>query len=221
VGETISLSIGALESSKNVKISTQCSDKEEMRFAKILGGFQNVFGWSYEDLCGFDPGLTQHVIRIKEGIKPDRQKHRHMNSAFKATFQRQLENFLNIGIIFPVYSELVSNWVPFPNTIYPIRTCISFQTFSQAIMRNPFSPLNMEMILHQFVRSHLRPLLEKILGYSKIKGKGADVHKTTLNTNSSTMTYKCLPSGLLLTIKIAMRFFPQSIAKAYYYKLTI
>jgi hypothetical protein len=44
VGETISLNIGALESSKNVKISTQCYDKEEIRFAKLLGGFQNVFG---------------------------------------------------------------------------------------------------------------------------------------------------------------------------------
>jgi ribonuclease HI len=43
VGETISLNIGALESPKNVKISTQCSDKEEMRFVKLLGGFQNVF----------------------------------------------------------------------------------------------------------------------------------------------------------------------------------
>jgi hypothetical protein len=58
VGETISWNIGALESSKNVKINTQCSDKEEMRFSKLLGGFQKVFSWSYKDLHGFDPGLT-------------------------------------------------------------------------------------------------------------------------------------------------------------------
>jgi hypothetical protein len=129
-------------------------------------------------------------------MKPDRQKQRPMNSPFKPNFQRELENFLKAGIIFPVYSEWVSNWVPFPKTIDRIRTCIGFRTFSQAIMRNHFSPLNMEMFLQQFVRSQLRPLLEKKLGYSKIKRKGADVHKTTLITNWGTMTYKRLPSGL-------------------------
>jgi len=109
VSETISLNIRELESSKNVKIGVKCYDKEEMRFSKLLGVFQDVFAWSYEDLHGFDPSLTQRSIHIKEGMKPDRKKQRLINSAFKATFQRELENFLKDGIIFPVYSEWVSN----------------------------------------------------------------------------------------------------------------
>jgi ribonuclease HI len=36
MGETISWNIGALKYSKNVKISTQCFDKEEMKFDKLL-----------------------------------------------------------------------------------------------------------------------------------------------------------------------------------------
>jgi hypothetical protein len=63
-------------------------------------------------------------------------------------------------------------------------------------MRNPFPPLNMEIILQQVVRSQMRPLLDKILGYSKIKVKGVDVHKTTPITNWGTMTYEFLFSGL-------------------------
>jgi hypothetical protein len=147
VGETISWNIGALESSKNVKISTQCFDKEEMKFAKLLGGFQKVFAWSYKDLRGFDTGLIQSDILIKEGMKPARQKQIPVNSSFKANFQRELENFLRDGIIFPVYPEWVSNWVPVSETTDHIRTCINCLTFSQAIMRNPFPPLNMEIIL--------------------------------------------------------------------------
>jgi hypothetical protein len=80
VGETISLNIGALESTKNVKIGTRCSYEEEMKFAMLLGGFQDVFAWSYEDLRGFDPGLIQHAIPIKEGMKPVTQKQRPINS---------------------------------------------------------------------------------------------------------------------------------------------
>jgi hypothetical protein len=81
-----------------------------MKFAKLLGGFQDVFSWSYEDLRGFDPGIIQHAIPIKEGMKPVRQKQRPINFAFKETFQRGLENFLKVGIIFTVkYPEWVSN----------------------------------------------------------------------------------------------------------------
>ena len=57
MGETISLNIEMHESPKNVKIGAQCSDEENMKFAKFLGEFQDVFSWSYEDLRGFDPGL--------------------------------------------------------------------------------------------------------------------------------------------------------------------
>jgi hypothetical protein len=57
VGETISLNIGAPEAPKNVKIGAQCSYEEKMKFSKLLGEFQDVFAWSYEDLRGFDLGL--------------------------------------------------------------------------------------------------------------------------------------------------------------------
>jgi hypothetical protein len=108
-----------------------------------------------------------------------------------------LENFLRAGIIFLIkYPEWVSNWGPVLKATDHIRTCIKFFTASHAIIKNPFPPLNMEMFLRQVVRSQMRPLLDSFLGYSQIKEKGVDSHKTTLITNWGTMTYKCLLSGL-------------------------
>jgi hypothetical protein len=92
VGETIALNIGTLESPKNVKIGAQCSDEEKMKFSKLLGKFQDVFAWSYEDIRGFNPALIQHAIPIKEGIKPVKQKQRPINPALKATIQKDLKN---------------------------------------------------------------------------------------------------------------------------------
>jgi hypothetical protein len=43
VGETISLNIGTLEAPNNVIIGAKCSDEEKMKFAKLLGEFQDVF----------------------------------------------------------------------------------------------------------------------------------------------------------------------------------
>jgi hypothetical protein len=64
-------------------------------------------------------------------------------------------------------------------------------------MRNPSPPLHTRMILEQVVELQLKPLLGEILGYNKIKVKGANVHKTTFITNCDTTSYKFLPSGLL------------------------
>ena len=69
VGETISLNIRTPESPRNVKIGAQCSDEDKMKFSKMLGEFQDVFAWSYEDCPGFDPTLIHHTIPIKKGIK--------------------------------------------------------------------------------------------------------------------------------------------------------
>jgi hypothetical protein len=80
-------------------------------------------------------------------MKLVRQKLRLINLTFKVTFQRELEIFLRVGIIFLVYPEWVSNWVHVSKTTDHIRTCVNFCTFSKAIMTNPFPPINMEMIL--------------------------------------------------------------------------
>jgi hypothetical protein len=127
VGETISLNIGTPESPKNVKIGAQCSDEEKIKFAKLLGEFQDVFSWYYEDLHGFDPALIRHVIPIKEGIEPVTQKQIPTNPALEATIQKGLENILKDGIIFLVkYFEWVSNLVHVRKSTEHIRFCIDF-----------------------------------------------------------------------------------------------
>jgi hypothetical protein len=167
-----------------------------MKIAKILGGFQEVYAWPYKDLHGFDPGLLQNIIPIKEIMKPVMQEQRSINSAFKETFQRELENFLRAGIIFSVHPELVSNWVPYSKSTNHIRNRINFRTSSQTVMRTPFPPLNMGIVLQQIVELQLRPLLDIFLGFRKIKVKGEDAYKTTLITIWGTMSYKFQFSGL-------------------------
>jgi len=177
VGETISLNIELLESSTNDNISTQCSNKGVMKFAKLLGGFQQVSAWPYEDIHGFDPGLIQHTM------KPSRKKQGLVNSTLKATLRRELRDFIRTEILFFFHPEWVSNCEPASNTNDDIRTYLSLQNFRQAIMRNPLPPLSMEMFLQQVVESRLEPLLDSLFGYNKIKVEGENIHKTTFITN--------------------------------------
>jgi hypothetical protein len=197
VGKTISLNIGTPEAPKNIKIGAQCSDEKEMKFAKILGEFQYVFAWSYEDIRGFDPGLIQHAIPIKEGIKPVQQKQRLINLAPYAIIRKGFEEILSIGIFFSVkYSKWVSNLIPVWKATKHIIFCIDFLIVKKDIMKG-YSPLpNIEMILQQVTGSQMMPLLNVFSSYHQIKVKGVDVYKTTFIIDWGTMTYERMPSGL-------------------------
>jgi hypothetical protein len=197
VGETISLNIGTPESPKNFKIGAQCSNEERMKFAKLLGEFQYVFAWSYEDLHGFDPGIIQHVIHIKEGIKPVRKKQIPINPTLEATIRKELEKLLKVGIIFSVkYPEWVSKLVLVhkvtDHTVFFIDLC----TFNWVIMKDHFLLPNLEMVPQQVARSQVMPLLDSFSGYSQIKTKGEDAYKTTLITHWGTLNYEHMPSSL-------------------------
>jgi len=122
-----------------------------------------------------------------------------INSAFNATLQKELEEFVRVGMIFPDHPEWVSNWEISSRTTDNIRTRTKIRTFRQSIMRNPCPPLSMEMVLQQFVESQLRPLLDSLFGCKKIKVKGEDAHKTILITNWGTMSYQFLLYRLLDT----------------------
>jgi hypothetical protein len=194
VGETISLNIWTLESPKNVKIGVQCSDEEKMKFAKLLGEFQDVFAWSYEDLRGFDPSLIRHVIPIKEGIESVRKKQRPINPALEATVRGELEKSLKVGIAFLVrYPRWVSKLVPVPKVTDHISF---FHPFHRDIMKDRFLPLNMEVIMQQVVRSEMMPLLVSFFCYNQIKVKGADAYKTTFIIDWGTVTYERMISRL-------------------------
>jgi hypothetical protein len=188
--ETILLSIRTFDPSTNVKINVQCSDEEEMRFTGLLGESQKVFAWSYEDLCGFDPGLVRHTIKLAG------QKQELVNSALKAPFRRGLRDFLRAGMFFSVHPEWVPNRVPASKITNHTITCVHLRIFSQSIMSNPSPSLYARMIMQQVVELQLNPLLDSLFGYSKIKLEKVNFHKTTLITNCDTMPYNCMPSRL-------------------------
>ena len=80
VGETIFLNIGTPETPKNIKIGAKCSNEEKEKFSKLLGEFQDVFAWSYEDLHGFDVGLIHNSIPIQEGVGKNFEGWNHLSS---------------------------------------------------------------------------------------------------------------------------------------------
>jgi len=128
-------------------------------------------------------------------MKPTRKKQRLVNSSLKETFQKEMRDFLRAELFFLVFPGWVSNSEPTSNTTDNIRTYISLRTFRQAIMGNLLPLLSMKMFMQQVVESKWEPLLDSLFGYSKIKIKRENFHKTTL-ISFETMFYNYLPFGL-------------------------
>jgi hypothetical protein len=165
-----------------------------LKFARLLGEFQNVFAWSYEDIRGFDPSLIQHAIPIKECIKPVRKKQRPINLALGPTIRNELEKLLKTGTILSLkYSEWVSNLVPVQKTTGQIRLCIDFCALNRASIKNHFPLPNMEMIFQQVAGSQMMSLLDDFFGYNQIKVKMEDKYKTTFITHWGTFAYEHIP----------------------------
>lgn len=74
-----------------------------------------MFAWSYDDLKTFDTHIMQHIIPIKEGVKPVQQKLRQMHLSLEPTVKAELNKVLAARIIFLVHhTQWVSNLVTSP-----------------------------------------------------------------------------------------------------------
>jgi hypothetical protein len=146
----------------------------------------------------FDPSVIQHVIMIKEEAKPVKQKQRPINPAFEATIRKEVENLINVDIIFPVkYSKWVSNLVPIQKKNGDIRLCVDLCALIRASVKDNFPLPNMEMILQQVAGSQMMSLLDGFSGYSQIKVKRAEKYKTTFTTRWGTFAYERIHFGLI------------------------
>jgi len=110
--KTILVNIGTQEDPNILKIGAQCLEQEKHKFMDLSFQFWDVFAWSYEYLCGFDPSVIKQINPIKEEAKAVRQRQILINHALEETIRKESEKLLTTHIIFPVkYLEWVSNIV--------------------------------------------------------------------------------------------------------------
>jgi hypothetical protein len=68
------VNMGTEESPRKVYIGKALSPDVRRAMIDVLRKYRNFFAWSYDDLKAYRSDLFQHVIPLKEGIKPFRQK---------------------------------------------------------------------------------------------------------------------------------------------------
>jgi hypothetical protein len=139
----------------------------------------------------------QHVIPLKEGTKPFRQKLRQLNPKLAPLVQQELKKMLDTGIIQQTrHSSWCSNLVVARKKTGKIRICIDFRNLNTACTKYNYPLPKMETLLQRVTGSGMISMLDGFSGYNQIRLKEEDRHKTTFTTPWGTFEYLRMPFGL-------------------------
>ena len=109
-----------------VNLGKCCSPGERSKFISLFQQYKDVFSQNYDDSKTCDTRIIQHVIPIKQGVKPFQQPLRNMHPNREPLTQSKVKNLLDAKIIFRVkHSECVANLVPVRKKYGEIRLCVN------------------------------------------------------------------------------------------------
>ena len=96
------INLGTEQDPKNINLGKNCTPAEKATFMKLFREYKDIFAWTYEDLKTYDMKIIQHVIPLKENVKPFQQKLRKMHPSLESLVKKELNKLLTAKIIFPV-----------------------------------------------------------------------------------------------------------------------
>ena len=110
--------------------------------------YRHVFTWSYDDIKAYRKDLFQHVIPLKENVKPFRQKKIPINPTLSPKMQEEFMKLRDVVIIKPIRnSSWVSNLVPVRKKNGSIRLCVDFKNLNIYSLKDNYRFSNMEAML--------------------------------------------------------------------------
>lgn len=97
------VNLGSDENPKFINLGKDCTDQETQAFTQLFRKYRDVFAWTYYYLCTYDTCIIQHVIPMKEGVKPFQQKLRKVHPTLEPMILKELKKLLDARIIFKVF----------------------------------------------------------------------------------------------------------------------
>ena len=127
------INLGTKAEPKYVNIGKCFSPGEMSRFINLFQQYKDIFAWTYEYLKTYDTRMVQHVIPIKEGVKPFQQQLRNIHPKMEPLIQNEVKKLLDAKIIFRVrHSEWVANLILVKKKLGEIILCVDFRNINRA-----------------------------------------------------------------------------------------
>ena len=129
--------------------------------------FHDVFAWSYKEMPGIDPRITEHEIKTYPNAKPIRQCLCAVNPRKSPTIKAEIEKLLNVSFIYPLpLMEWVSNPVLVDKKQGAIHICTYFHDLNRASSKDNFPTPFINHILNECARSEVFSFMDRFSGYN-------------------------------------------------------
>jgi hypothetical protein len=86
----LEVNIGTNEEPRLIKVGKTTPIEERNEIVKLLKEYRDVLAFSYDELKVYREDVIQHVIPLKEGTKPFRQKLKQLNPKLAPLVQKEL-----------------------------------------------------------------------------------------------------------------------------------
>jgi len=164
---------------------------------KMLKEYKDVVVWTYKDLRGIPPHLTQHQIEFDTNIHASHQAQYRMNSNYDVVVKQDLDTLLAIGFITPMEK---ATW------LYPIvvvlkknmklQICMNFQKLNIVTKKDPYHLPIMEEVLDMVAGHEVYSFLDGFSSYHHITITPKDRYKIAFIIDWGTFVWIVMLSGL-------------------------
>nr|GEW33211.1 reverse transcriptase domain-containing protein [Tanacetum cinerariifolium] len=196
-------------------ILNKLGDEEKSALIKVLKSHKRAIAWKLSDIQGINPKFYSHKTLMEEDYKTAVQHQRRVNPKIHDVIKKEVENFLDAGLIYPISDNL---WVSpvhcvpkkggftvveneenelIPTRLVTVwRVCIDYQKLNEATRKEHFPLPSMDQMLERIVGNEYYCFLDGFFGYFQIPIDPHDQEKTTFTCPYRTFAYRHMPFSL-------------------------
>ncbi len=182
---------GVIQKSEKYFELSHLNSEQQREMLKLLTEFESVF----DD----NPGscvIGEHVIRLREGYEPKRQKPYRLPERLKQEVEHQITELLEQGLIRPANSPFAHPIVCVTKRDSTVRICTDFRSLNAYTIDDCYPMKNIQDVLYKVGKSSWITVFDCSKGYYQIKMAPDSIDKTTFITANAAYSWLRMPFGL-------------------------
>ena len=174
------------------------------QLVQLLYRYKEVF--ATEDQKVGHTELTECELVLKQAVEPIRQKLRPMNPSLEASLKKQLDEWLNDGVIQPSKSPWSSPLVPVKKKTGEIRWTVDFRKLNAQLKQDSFPLPRIAQLLEKAGGKRIYSILDASQAYLTIPMAAKSREMTAFSTPWGLFEFIMMPFGLSTAPSVYSRF---------------
>jgi hypothetical protein len=185
------------EKNLHVKINVDLELNTSYQLIELLKELKDIFAWTYKDLKGIPPNITQHQIALDTLIPPIHQARYQLNPNYATIVKQDIDKLLVASFIKHVEEATwLSPIVVVLKKNGKFRIFVDFKKFNAATKKEPYMlPFTYEVI--NIVAGHeVYTFFDGFFGYHQISIAPKDQYKIAFVTDWGVFVWVVMPFGV-------------------------